>query len=81
MNTKIYNKKGFLVPNSILSMACFHAKVKENGEYQFRLHDCNTGIRLIGNLNDPVQRNEAVKKLYRLAMEAMELGSFIIENY
>jgi len=81
MSTKIYNKKGFLLPNSILSMACYHAKVKENGEYQFRLHDCNIGIRLIGDLNDPTQRDEAVEKLFQLALAATELRNFIITNY
>lgn len=81
MEIKQYNKKGFLLPDSILSCASFHAKILPTGEYMFRIHDCITGIRLRGDLNDEVQRREAVEKLNNLALAAFEFAQFIQNNY
>jgi hypothetical protein len=76
-----YNKKGFLSPDSILSMAAYHAKVMENGEYMFRIHDCNGGVRLRGNITDPEQVTEAIKKLRCLAQAANKFADFIESNF
>jgi hypothetical protein len=62
-----YNRKGFLLPDSIHSMACFHAKIYENGDYRFRIHDCITSIRLIGKLETEQDFNEAIEKCINLA--------------
>jgi hypothetical protein len=76
-----YNKKGFLVPDSIHSTACYHAKILPTGEYMFRLHDCVTGVRLRGDITDPQEVPEAVEKLRRLAAAATEFADFIEANY
>ena len=77
---KVYNKKGFLSPGSIRSMSCYHAKVKDNGECQFRLHDCNTGIRLLGDLTKPEDVLEIIEKLGNLECAARELRTWIVDN-
>jgi len=38
---KQYNKKGFLLPNSINSMAAYHIKIEPTGIYKETFHDCN----------------------------------------
>ena len=76
-----YNKKAFLLSDSLSSMACYHAKVDNKGIYKLTIHDCNTSIRLWGDLNDAVQLNEAVEKLRVLAIAAGEFSNFIEENY
>jgi len=63
-----YNNKGFLCPDSIHSMAAFHAKIYENGEYRFRIHDCITSIRLIGKLETEQDFREAFQKTSNLAL-------------
>jgi hypothetical protein len=78
---KTYNKKGFLLPDSILSAAMFHAKILPTGEYMFRIHDCNDGIRLRGDITDPEQVVEAIEKLRVLAAAALEFASFIEGAY
>ena len=75
---KTYNKKGFLSPSSISSMSAFHAKVKKDGECQFRLHDCNGGVRLIGNLNNPEERLEMIEKLGTLECAVRDLRQWIV---
>jgi hypothetical protein len=77
----IYNKKAFLLPDSIRSAAMYHAKVMDNGEYMFRIHDCNTGIRLRGDLTDPEQVTEAIEKLENLGWAAIEFANFIKRTY
>lgn len=62
-NHEEYNKKAFLVPGSILSMAAYHAKIFKDGTYMFRIHDCNTGIRLRGDLNKREELMEAIDKM------------------
>ncbi len=78
---KVYNQKAFLLPNGPESMAAFHAIIRPNGQYRFRIHDCLTSIRLHGDLNDPTQVGEAVTKLRTLAAAAGEFADFIEENY
>ena len=76
-----YNRKGFLVPDSIRSTACYHAKILPTGEYMFRIHDCITGIRLRGDITDPQEVPEAIEKLRHLAAAASEFADFIEDNY
>ena len=77
-----YNKKGFLLPDSIRSCASFHAKIyPDTGEYIFRVHDCNTGIRLRGNLNNPEEVKEAHEKLIALSGAASDFAMFIKNHY
>ena len=81
MKHKNYNKKAFLLPDSLHSCAAYHAKIMPTGEYFFRIHDCITGIRLRGDLNDPQQRAEAVEKLKALSAAANEFAGFLEDNY
>jgi hypothetical protein len=81
MEIKEYNKKDFLLPNSIRSMAAYHAKIMPDGKYLFRIHDCITGIRLNGDLNDQQDVKEAVDKLNRLSLACNSFAKFIYENY
>lgn len=69
-----YNRKGFLCPDSIHSMASYHAKIYENGEYRFRIHDCLTSIRLIGKLETEQDFAEAVQKTGNLAKALYEFS-------
>jgi len=76
-----YNKKNFLLPKSINSMAAYHAKVYEDGTYRFRIHDCITGVCLRGDLNT----NEGVQEAYNKAEALIEglqgFKDFIFQNY
>ena len=81
MKHKDYNKKAFLLPDSLQSCSSYHAKIMSTGEYFFRIHDCITGIRLRGDLNDPQQRIEAVEKLKALSSAANDFAEFLETNY
>jgi len=81
MEIKQYNKKDFLLPDSIRSMAAWHAKIMPDGKYMFRIHDCITGIRLQGDLTDKTDVQEAVDKLNRLSLAAKMFANFIYDNY
>lgn len=76
-----YNKKAFLLPDGIDSMAAYHAIIRTNGEYRFRIHDCLTSIRLHGNVNSPEATADGVTKLRCLARAAAEFADFIESNY
>ena len=76
-----YNKKAFLLPDSIHSSAIYHAKIMPDGLYYFRVSDCHNAIRLHGDLNDSQQRIEAIEKLKALSEAAKEFSIFIEENY
>ena len=77
----LYNKKAFLLPESIHSSAIFHAKIMPDGLYYFRITDCKGAIRLHGNLNDKQQMEEAPVKLRTLAKAAIDFARFIENNY
>ncbi|KAA6303176.1 MAG: hypothetical protein EZS26_000779 [Candidatus Ordinivivax streblomastigis] len=76
-----YNKKAFLLPNSINSMAGYHGKVYETGEYRFRIHDCITGVCLRGNLNTPEDVTEAYNKAEALIEGLQGFKDFVFENF
>lgn len=81
MDIITYNKKAFLLPESINSCALFHAKIKEDGTYMLRIHDCLTGIRLVGNVISPTDVEEAKAKLLALENGVREFREFIESNY
>lgn len=58
-----YNKKAFLAPDSILSMAAIHAKIKDDGEAILRISDCNTSVRIWNNFNIEEQKTEMLQKI------------------
>jgi hypothetical protein len=72
-----YNRKGFLLPDSIHSMAAYHAKIYEDGTYRFRIHDCLTSIRLIGKLETEQDFNEAIQKCDNLAQALTEFAFYV----
>lgn len=74
-----YNRKGFLAPDSIHSMASYHAKIYEDGSYRFRIHDCITSIRLIGKLETEQDFTEAIQKTENLA-KALNDFAFHVEK-
>ncbi len=81
MKIKHYNKKEFLLPESINSCALYHAKIREDGTCMFRIHDCITGIRLVGNVTSPTDVEEAKAKLLKLEQGVKEFREFIDLNY
>lgn len=58
-----YNKKKFLAPDSILSMAAIHTKIKPDGEASIRISDCNRSIKIWNDLNDKKQTKEMLLKI------------------
>ena len=74
-----YNKKAFLLPDSIDSAAMYHAKIFTDGRYIFRIHDCLTGIRLIGELRKEQDFTDAFNKTKELAL-ALTAFAFHIER-
>ncbi|MBF0651684.1 hypothetical protein IR083_22965 [Dysgonomonas sp. GY75] len=81
MEKQTYNEKNFLLPDSPRSMACYHAKVMEDGIMKLTIHDCKGSIQLHNDLNDPEQVTEAINKLYSLASGIVELQDFITQEY
>lgn len=74
-----YNRKVFLLPNAINSMAATHAKVYEDRkEYQFRVSDCNSAIKLWGKTETVEDLLEGHSKLTKLAEEARELANHLL---
>lgn len=58
----VFNKKVFLAPDSLLSMAVIHTKIKPCGEAQIRISDCNNTIKIWNNLNSKKEVNEMLQK-------------------
>jgi len=79
MNT--YNKKAFLLPDSINSCSMYHAKIFEDGKYIFRIHDCLTGIRFRGDLNTQTGVLETCAKINQLIGGLDEFRDFVFDNY
>lgn len=77
------NKKLFLAPDSIRSMAAVHIKVYDNNErkeYQMRISDCNNSIKLWGNL-DKESIKEGIDKMNNLMSACFELKKELLEKY
>jgi len=76
----LLNKKKFLLPEGINSMAACHIKVYDSDdrkEYQMRISDCNKSIKLWGDLSDK-GIEEGVEKMNNLINMANELRSELI---
>lgn len=86
---KPYQKKKFLVVESMSSMASIHCKIKESGEYQIRIADCNRTIKLWGDLNSEQDCKEVFEKINTLQTQLelfknelkLKLGSDFIKYY
>jgi len=78
MEFKPYNKKAFLLPDSIHSAAMYHAKLFPDGKYVFRIHDCLGGVRLTGELKEESDYDDAVGKLIALAKACNEFALHIL---
>lgn len=61
-----YNKKTFLAPESILSMAAIHTKIRDDGTAILRISDCNTSVRIWNDFNDENQKQEMLLKVKTL---------------
>ncbi|GIZ08338.1 hypothetical protein [Flavobacterium sp. UMI-01] len=61
-----YNKKEFLAPNSIRSMAAVHAKILKDGTAVLRISDCNTSVRIWNDFNDLEEKKEMLTKVDNL---------------
>ncbi|WP_445453129.1 hypothetical protein [Flavobacterium sp. 25HG05S-40] len=72
-NHEIFNKKRFIAPESLMSMAVIHTKIKPCGEVQIRISDCNNTIKIWNNLNDPDQVEEMLTKIVNLKEALSEL--------
>ena len=62
-------------------MACYHAKVTEEGIMKLTIHDCKGSIQLHNDLNDPEQIAEALNKLAELELGIYDLRNYIAQNF
>lgn len=76
-----YNEKRFLLPSSPNSMACYHAKIDDDGKMKLTIHDCNGSIRLHNDLNTADGIQEALDKLTALEAGISSLRHEIIRRY
>jgi len=58
-----YNKKCFLAPDSINSMAVIFTKIYKDGTAIIRISDCNNTIKLWNDMNDKKQIDEMLTKI------------------
>lgn len=75
-----YNRKVFLLPDGILSMAAIHCKVKESGEAQIRIADCNNTIKLWNDINTPEGFDDMIEKVSNLRFELGLFEEFLMNN-
>lgn len=78
---RVYNEKGFLLPDSLLSMSGYHAKLFPDGSYIFRIHDCQNGIRLRGELNTLEGVREAIGKVAALESALSRFRQHLEKQY
>ena len=81
MPKSTYNIKKFLHPESERTMACYHAKVTDEGIMKLTIHDCKGSIQLHNDLNDTEQVSEALNKLATLELGIYDLRNYIAQNY
>jgi hypothetical protein len=77
---KEYNEKKFLAADSIYSHASFHATICPELYAIFRIHDCNNGIKIWNNLNNPEEVQEMIGKMRVLGTAALSFATFIEDN-
>lgn len=75
-----YNQKSFLAPNSILSMAAVHAKIKPDGTAILRISDCNNCVRIWNDFNTPEGKIEMVEKLDMLISQIQHFRSEVLSR-
>jgi len=75
-----YQKKVFLVPESMLSMAAIHTKIKVDGECQIRIADCNQTVKLWNNLNNPEECKEMLQKITTLEEQLKEFKHELVSR-
>lgn len=68
-----YNRKEFLAPTSIRSMAAVHCKIKKNGEASIRISDCNHSIKIWNDMNSQEEALEMIEKINNLIDNLREL--------
>jgi hypothetical protein len=73
-----YNKKRFLAPDSLLSMAVIHTKIKPCGEAQIRISDCNRTIKIWNDLNERKEIEEMILKTENLINHLIEFKKELI---
>lgn len=64
-----YNRKIFLAPDSINSMAVIFTKIYKSGIAIIRISDCNKTIKLWNDLNEPEQVKEMMLKISNIQLE------------
>ena len=64
-----YNRKIFLAPDSINSMAAIFTKIYKSGIAIIRISDCNRTIKLWNDLNEPEQVVEMMTKITNIQNE------------
>lgn len=75
------NKKIFLAPTSIKSMAAAHAKIySDKKEYVLRISDCHNTIKLWGKIDNEEDLIEGIEKLENLEKLAAELKQVLREK-
>ena len=67
-----YNKKEFLAPRSINSMAAIFTKIHKDGTAIIRISDCHNSIKLWNDLNDENQVHEMLQKANMLISMIVE---------
>jgi len=75
-----YNEKAFLAPNSILSMAAIHTKIKADGTAIIRISDCNQTVRIWNDFNTTAGKLEMVEKLDMLLDKIQQFKTEILER-
>lgn len=68
-----FNKKMFLAPNSIRSMAAIFTKIYRDGTAIIRISDCNRTIKIWNDLNEPDQVTEMLTKIDTMTAALGEL--------
>ncbi len=61
-----FNKKEFLAPESIRSMAAVHTKILADGTAILRVSDCNTSVRIWNDFNNKEEIKEMLLKVESL---------------
>ena len=61
-----FNKKEFLAPESIRSMAAVHTKILADDTAILRVSDCNTSVRIWNDFNNKEEIKEMLLKVESL---------------
>lgn len=75
-----YNKKQFLLPDGINSMAAVQTKIHEDGRAVLRISDCHQSIKIWNNINNENERDDMIEKLSRLQTAIEELKIAVLNS-